>query len=56
MIAVTVAAVAMGVTAATHPDWLLEIDEPITDAVRGDALVAFFDQVFTGRRAGMGSA
>jgi membrane-associated phospholipid phosphatase len=41
-IAVAVAAVAMGVVAAVHPDWLLEVDEPIVDAVRGDALVDFF--------------
>lgn len=41
-VAVTVAAVAMGTVAAVHPAWLLEVDEPLTDAFRGESLEGFF--------------
>lgn len=41
-IATTVAAVVLGVIAAFHPAWLLEVDRPISNAFRGEALEGFF--------------
>ncbi len=33
---------ALGLVAAIHPDWLLEIDRPVADFVRGESLEGFF--------------
>lgn len=41
-IATSVAASALGLVAALHPDWLLEADRPVTDAFRGESLEGFF--------------
>jgi membrane-associated phospholipid phosphatase len=34
--------IALGSLATFHPEWLLTVDEPVAQAVRGDALVGFF--------------
>lgn len=41
-VAAAVVAVALSLVAALQPDWLLTVDRPISEAVRGDALVDFF--------------
>lgn len=41
-IATTIAAVVLGVVAAVHPDWLLEVDRPVSEAFRGETLEGFF--------------
>lgn len=41
-IAISVAAAVLGLVAAIHPDWLLEVDRPVSDAFRGETLEGFF--------------
>lgn len=42
---VSALAVALAVVAALQPDWLLEVDRPVTDALRGESLEDFFREV-----------
>ena len=37
-----VAALLLGLTAALRPNWLLEVDRPLSDALRGTALIEVF--------------
>jgi membrane-associated phospholipid phosphatase len=39
---VAVAGCALGLAAALRPDWLLRIDRPLSDALRGESLIGFF--------------
>lgn len=41
-IATIVAAVVLGLVAALQPDWLLEVDRPVSEAFRGETLLGFF--------------
>lgn len=41
-IASSAAAVILGLIAAIHPDWLLELDRPVSRAIRGESLEGFF--------------
>lgn len=41
-VAISVAAVALGVVAAAQPDWLLTVDRPVANFLRGDELIGFF--------------